>query len=134
MRSTISGSIRVRPQRGQRGRETEQLLGPEPRLPDHTAPVLRHSGPRSHMLAQDGCDLRHLLAVCLRRPIGREESMWLLVLFSAVVNASPGGGASHAMTTVPFATEAECTAAKSRLAVGSATPSAITGHSNIVLI
>jgi hypothetical protein len=38
--------------------------------------------------------------------------MWLLVLFSAVVNASPGGGASHVMTTVPFATEAECTAAK----------------------
>jgi hypothetical protein len=40
--------------------------------------------------------------------------MWLLVLFSAVVNASPGGGASHTMTTVPFATEAECTAAKNR--------------------
>ena len=60
--------------------------------------------------------------------------MWLLVLFSAVVNASPGGGASHAMPTVPFATDAECTAAKNRLAVGSATPTAITGHSNIVLI
>ena len=60
--------------------------------------------------------------------------MWLLVLFSAVVNASPGGGASHAMTTISFATEAECTAAKNRLAVGSAIPSAIAGHSDIVLI
>jgi hypothetical protein len=38
------------------------------------------------------------------------------------------------MTTVPFATEAECTAAKNRLSVGGAIPSAITGHSNIVLI
>lgn len=60
--------------------------------------------------------------------------MWLLILFSAAVNASPGGGASHAMTTFPFATEAECTAAKNRLSVGSAIPSAITGHSNVVLI
>ena len=59
--------------------------------------------------------------------------MWLLILFSAVVNAGPGGGASHSVTTIPFATETEC-AAKSRLSVGSAIPSAITGHSNVVLI
>ena len=44
--------------------------------------------------------------------------MWLLVLFSAVVNAS--GRWPHAMTTVR-STEARCTAAKNRLAVGSAT-------------
>jgi hypothetical protein len=60
--------------------------------------------------------------------------MWLLILFSAVVNSGPGGGASHAVTTVQFATETECTAAKSRLSVGTAIPSVITGHSNVVLI
>ena len=60
--------------------------------------------------------------------------MWLLLIFSAVVNASPGGGASHAVTTVPFATEAECATAKSRLSVGAAVPGAIPGHSDVVLV
>jgi len=64
----------------------------------------------------------------------RGESMWLLILFSAVVNSVPGGGASHTITTVQFASETECTAAKSRLSAGSAIPSVITGHSNVVLI
>ena len=60
--------------------------------------------------------------------------MWSLIIFSAVVNASPGGGASQPVTTLPFAEEAQCTAAKSRLSAGVAIPSVITGHSNIILI
>jgi hypothetical protein len=60
--------------------------------------------------------------------------MWSLIIFSAVVNASPGGGASHFVTTVSFAEEAQCTAAKSRLSVGSAVPEVIPGHSNVLFI
>jgi hypothetical protein len=60
--------------------------------------------------------------------------MWLLVLFSAVMNTSAGGGASHTVTTIPFASEAECTAARSRLTVGAAVPASIPGHSDVVLV
>jgi hypothetical protein len=60
--------------------------------------------------------------------------MWLLLIFSAVVNASTGGGASHTVTTVSFATEAQCTAARSRLTVGSAVPGAVPGHSDVVFV
>jgi hypothetical protein len=59
--------------------------------------------------------------------------MWLLIIFSAVVNASPGGGASHSVTTVSFADEAQCTVAKNRLRVGATVPEVIPGHSNVVL-
>ena len=58
--------------------------------------------------------------------------MWLLIIFSAVVNASPGGGVSHAVTTVPFADEAQCMTARNRLTVGSAIPGVIPGHSNVI--
>jgi hypothetical protein len=57
-----------------------------------------------------------------------------LIVFSAVVNASPGGGASQAVTTVPFAEEAQCAAAKNRLSVGTAIPEVVPGHSNILFI
>jgi hypothetical protein len=60
--------------------------------------------------------------------------MWLWILFSAVMNSKLGGGTAHTVTTIPFATEPECTAARTRLAVGAAVPSAIPGHSNIVLV
>ena len=60
--------------------------------------------------------------------------MWLLIIFSAVVNASPGGGVSHSVTTVPFAEEAQCMTAKSRLAAGITIPAAVPGYSNVVPI
>ena len=60
--------------------------------------------------------------------------MWSLIIFSAVVNASPGGGASHAVTTVPFAEEAQCTAAKNRLSAGTAIPEVVPGHSSVLFI
>jgi hypothetical protein len=60
--------------------------------------------------------------------------MWSLIIFSAVVNAGPGGGASHVVTTMSFAEEAQCTAAKSRLSTGTAIPEVVPGHSNIVFI
>ena len=60
--------------------------------------------------------------------------MWLLIIFSGIVNASPGGGASHSITTVSFAEEAQCTAARNRLSVGTAIPGVIPGHSNVVLV
>ncbi len=60
--------------------------------------------------------------------------MWLLIIFSGIVNATPGGGAAHTVTTVSFAEEAQCNAAKNRLAVGTAIPGVIPGHSNVILI
>ena len=60
--------------------------------------------------------------------------MWSLIIFSALVNASPGGGASHSVTTMSFAKEAQCTAAKSRLSVGTAIPEVVPGHSDILFI
>jgi hypothetical protein len=60
--------------------------------------------------------------------------MWLLIIFSAVVNASPGGGVSHSVTTVSFAEEAPCTAAKSRLGAGISVPAVVPGYSNVVPI
>jgi hypothetical protein len=59
--------------------------------------------------------------------------MWLLLVFSAAVNARPGGGASHSFTTVSFTSEAHCIAAKNRLTVGAAVPAAIPGHSDVIL-
>ena len=60
--------------------------------------------------------------------------MWSLIIFSAVVNASPGGGASHVVTTVSFAEETLCSAARTRLSVGVAIPAVVPGHSNVVFI
>jgi hypothetical protein len=60
--------------------------------------------------------------------------MWSLIIFSAVVNAGPGGGASHVVTTMSFSEEDQCTAAKSRLSTGTAIPEVVPGHSNIVFI
>ena len=60
--------------------------------------------------------------------------MWLLIIFSAVVNAGPSGGVSHSVTTVSFAEEAQCSAARSRLSTGTAIPEVVPGHSNVFFI